>query len=292
MNIPARIDLNSDIGELTSVPLDRYRASEMAVDNRKSSTRGNFGSSRAQNEPGLIRDGLIDGGSDGLIMQLVSSVNISCGVHAGSIELTQRTIENAARAGVAVGAHPGMPGQFGRSDDLIDPEHAFVEITRQLGQFQSIAAACGVVVSHVKPHGALYNQAETNIRIAEAIVHAVQQTIPQAKIFGLAGKQLLSVAAERGLSTVGEFFADRAYEADGNLRSRLKPSAVYDDPEFVARRAAEAVQTGSVIAADGSILKIEFETICVHGDSAHALEILNLLHSTLIASSVRIERPE
>jgi UPF0271 protein len=244
------IDLNSDIGELTS------------------------------------------GNNDEQILRLVSSVNISCGVHAGSEELISRTIALAKTAGVAIGAHPGLAGEFGRGEGPIDPIEAHMELIRQLDSFRKASEVAGITVSHVKPHGSLYNQAETNADLADAIVDAINMSVPDAAVYGLAGGQLLSVARGAGLRTVGEFFADRAYEANGKLVPRSKNGAVYADSEEVVQRALAALANGTIEAWDGTQVAVKFDTVCVHGDSPAAVDMIKLLCSSLQGASVQIEPPQ
>jgi UPF0271 protein len=229
--------------------------------------------------------------NDHLIVKLVSSVNICCGVHAGSTKLTRKTIKLAAKSGVSIGAHPGMPGGFGRSDEPIEPQAAYTELLQQLEEFTALAGQLGVQVSHVKPHGALYNQAETNTELAKVIVNAVQTVVPYCVLYGLAGGNLLSVAHERGLHTIGEFFADRAYDRSGNLVPRSIQGSVIDSVESVCLRTVQALETGIVIAIDGTPLKLNFETICVHGDTNASVQMIERIKEALDESMIIVEPP-
>jgi UPF0271 protein len=233
----------------------------------------------------------LSGGYDQDILQLVSSVNISCGVHAGSDELTKSTMGLAQEAGVSIGAHPGMPGEYGRSESPILVDDAIFEISRQLTAFRVLAVEFGVNIAHVKPHGALYNQAETDADFASAIVDTIARTAPGAAVFGLAGGNLIGAANARGLRSVGEFFADRAYTSEAKLLSRSIQGAVIAGTDAVAARAISAFQTGRVLTCDGAILPVKFESICVHGDTPSAVAIIEEIRLQLDRIGVQIARP-
>jgi len=235
--------------------------------------------------------GEIRGGLDPQIVKLVSSVNISCGVHAGDRALTASTIVLARDAGVAIGAHPGMPGSFGRTETEIDPNEAFAQMRDQLISFFELAAPLGVAVTHVKPHGALYNQAETSPEIASAIVNAVSEIDRGLAIYGLAGGKLIAAAKAAGFRTIGEYFADRVYEADGTLRTRSHLDAVIDDTQDATNRVIEAIKEQSITTRDGSKIPIRIESICVHGDNAQAVEMIEAVRNSLLLASIEIKSP-
>jgi 5-oxoprolinase (ATP-hydrolysing) subunit A len=227
------------------------------------------------------------GGYDSELLPHITSANICCGTHAGSQHITEETIALTAIAGVAIGAHPGMPGEFGRSDGPIDPDDAFRQVKSQLSRFMEAAAKLNATVRHVKPHGALYNQAEQNESLAEAIASAIQEVNPTLTVYALAGGQLLQIASSRGLKTAGEFFADRQYAPSGKLLPRTDPAALISSVDIASLRAVTAYQEGRVVAADGTPIKVDFATICIHGDSPFAVPLArNLLTWMTVAGIV------
>ncbi|MCX6541425.1 MAG: LamB/YcsF family protein, partial [Actinobacteria bacterium] len=207
-------------------------------------------------------------GDDEALLGIITSANIACGFHAGDPSIMRRTCEIAARLGVAIGAHVSYPdlAGFGRRFIDIAPTELADVVTYQIGALQAIALAAGSRVSYVKPHGALYNTIVTHEAQAAAVVAGVAACGP-LPLMGLANSAVLRHSAQAGLPTVTEGFVDRAYNADGSLVSRLLPGAVLRDVEFVAARAVRMVTNKSVIAIDGSEIDVDFDSLCVHGDT-------------------------
>lgn len=190
------------------------------------------------------------------LMKLVTSVNISCGAHAGDERLTEATVCDAMSAGCRIGAHPGYPDRanFGRVAMPMSPDELAGEVERQLRGFGDIVERCGGVVSHVKAHGALYNRAAESAEVAASVAKGILRWKPDVVVFGLAGSVMVDVFRDMGFTVWREGFADRAYEADGTLRKRSLSGAVIEDASEAGRQAKRLARSGLV------------ETICVHGD--------------------------
>jgi len=228
-------------------------------------------------------------GDDEALLGIITSANIACGFHAGDPSIMRRTCEIAARLGVTIGAHVSYPdlAGFGRRFIDIAPTELADVVTYQIGALQAIALAAGSRVSYVKPHGALYNTIVTHEAQAAAVVAGVAACGP-LPLMGLANSTVLRRAAQAGLSTVTEGFVDRAYNSDGSLVSRLLPGAVLHDVEFVAARAVRMVTNKSVIAIDGSEIEVDFNSLCVHGDTPEALQIAGAVRDALAAADISL----
>jgi len=229
-------------------------------------------------------------GDDDAILASISSANIACGFHAGDPTVIRRTIAAAKRLGVAVGAHPGYPDLqgFGRRDVSMACAAITDVVLYQVAALKGMAEAEGVRLSHVKPHGALYNRAARDEGVAQAIARAVVLVDRQLVLFGLAGSPLLDAGRSEGLRVAAEAFADRAYEADGRLRARELPGALVTDPEAVVARALALVERRAIQAVDGSTLEIHADTLCVHGDTPGAADLARRLRAGLEAHGIRI----
>lgn len=225
-----RVDINSDVGE-------------------------SFGAYTIGHDPGLMRS--------------ITSANIAAGFHGGDPSVLRETIRLAKAHGVAIGAHPGFPDLvgFGRRDLVVSAKEAEDFVLYQIAAVAGVAAAEGATVQHVKPHGALYNMAVRNAELSAAIARAVAAVDKSLILFGLPGSQILEAGRAAGLRVAGEAFADRAYDPDGSLTSRRKAGAVIHDPDAVVARAIRMVKERSVVAVDGSVVALDAETICVHGDT-------------------------
>ena len=235
-------------------------------------------------------------GMDESVIPLISSANIACGFHAGDPAVMRHTVVLARENNVAVGAHPGLPDLmgFGRRAMEVSLQEVTDYVTYQIGAIQAFAAAEGVVLRHVKPHGALYNMAVKNPRIWEAVAVALAAVNPDLILFVLAGANrgsLEAMAAESGIRIAFEFFADRAYQPDGSLVPRTQPGAVIKDHELAARRVVKMATEGSVECVDGSEIQLAAETICVHGDNPSALALVKKVRETLTAAGVEIRAP-
>lgn len=218
-------------------------------------------------------------GDDQAMLQIVSSANVACGFHAGDPEGILKTLEAAKSNHVVVGAHVGYPDLvgFGRRNMDIASAELTASVIYQIGAIQGLATAAKTAVRYVKPHGALYNTIAQDQRQATAVIDAVLAIDPQLTLVALAGSPLIQWAQARGLNTVAEAFADRAYHADGSLVSRREDGAVLHDPQLIAQRMLQLVQQGGVTSIEGTFTAIEADSICVHGDSPDAVEIARQL---------------
>jgi len=208
-------------------------------------------------------------GNDERLMRSITSANVAAGFHAGDPSVLRDTIRLAKAHGVAVGAHPGFPDLvgFGRRELNVTPKEAEDFVLYQVAAVLGVAAAEGVRVQHVKPHGALFNMAVRDADLAGAIARAVAAIDRSLILFGLPGSEIVRAGRAAGLRVAAEIFADRAYERDGSLMSRRKPGAVIHDAATVVSRAVKMVKDRSVIASDGSVVALDADTICVHGDT-------------------------
>ncbi len=229
-------------------------------------------------------------GDDSAMFRSVSSANVACGFHAGDPSVIRSTCRNAAAAGVVIGAHVGYRdlAGFGRRFLDISPTELADDVVYQLGALQSLAAVEGSRVRYVKPHGGLYNAIVHHTAQAQAVVDAVKSVDADLPILGLPGSEVLRLAEAAGLRAVTEAFADRAYNPDGTLVSRSRPGAVLEDPAQVAEQVLRMATESSVRTIDGSVLKIQAESICVHGDSPGAVEMATAVRTALAAAGVTI----
>ena len=231
--------------------------------------------------------------ADEALLQLVTSANVACGLHAGDATTMRATVALAVKQGVAIGAHPGYDDRenFGRRPMRLSAAEIKDLILYQLGAFEAIARAAGAIVNHVKPHGALYNQAETDGALALAIVAAVRAFDPNLRLVGRARSAMADAAAAVGHPFTPEAFADRRYRADGSLLPRSQPDAVLTDPEEVARQVRSLVTHGEVLASDGSHLPIAFETLCLHGDTPGSAVLAARIREELNELGVSVSAP-
>jgi 5-oxoprolinase (ATP-hydrolysing) subunit A len=229
-------------------------------------------------------------GLDGQVMPLISSANVACGFHAGDPQVLRRTVELAARFGVGVGAHVSYPdlAGFGRREMQVEPLELENDVLYQIGAISAFCRAAGVPLRHVKPHGALYNVAQRDRATAEAVARAITAFDAGLVLFAQPGSVMARVAREAGLTVAAEVFADRAYTADGALASRKLPGAVIHDPDTVAERALRMVAEGRIIAMDGTAITVTAETICVHGDTPGAVELIRRIRGRLEAAGAAI----
>jgi 5-oxoprolinase (ATP-hydrolysing) subunit A len=223
---------------------------------------------------GELPEAIADGTQEAL-MPSITSVNVACGGHAGDERTMKATIEQALRWKLAIGAHPGYPDRanFGRLELNLSPEAIADSVYVQVRAIAEVAARCGVQLTHVKPHGALYNQAVHNRQLAEAIAKGVARWTRDVVLVGLAASPMLDVFREAGFSVAAEAFADRRYEPDGTLRSRKHSDALIRDPAEAGRQALTIVKQGAVVACDGSDVAVTAQTLCIHGDTPGAPEI-------------------
>jgi UPF0271 protein len=250
MTVVARVDLNGDVGE-------------------------SFGIWRL--------------GDDARILGFVTSANIACGFHAGDPATIDATVREATRRGVAVGAHPSYPdlAGFGRRSMRLSPAEVEAAVLYQIGAVEAIARANGVRLSHVKPHGALYNDAADDRELADAIASAVLRA-GDYRLVGLAGSALIDAARDAGVRSASEGFCDRAYGADGRLRPRRLAGALLSDPAVAARQALDIATRGCVRVEGGAEIALRADTLCIHGDTPGAVEIAQAVRAALESAGVRV----
>jgi UPF0271 protein len=238
---------------------------------------------------GELPETIADGTQESLMPSL-TSVNIACGGHAGDEQTMKATIEQALRWKLTPGAHPGYPDRasFGRVELQIPAEAIADSVFEQVRALADVAARYGVGLGHVKPHGALYNQAVRNRVVAKAIAQGVARWRSDAVLIGLAGSQMLDVFREAGFAVAAEAFADRRYEPDGTLRSRKFADALIHDPEEAGRQALNIVQRGIVIARDGTEVLVNAQTICIHSDTLGAPKLAAAVARTLRRACVTL----
>ena len=232
----------------------------------------------------------IANGTQEALMRSITSANVACGGHAGDERTMKTTIEQALRWKVAIGAHPGYPDRanFGRLELKLPAKDIADSVFEQVKALAEIAAACGERLVHVKPHGALYNQAVRNHELAGAIARGVARWGRDVVLVGLAGSPMLDVFREAGFAVAAEAFADRRYEPDGTLRSRKFEDALIRDLAEAGRQALSIVEQGTVIASDGGEVAVNAQTICIHGDTPGAPEIAATVAQTLRQAGVTL----
>ncbi len=229
-------------------------------------------------------------GDDAAILQLVSSANVACGFHAGSPAGILETLRAAKAQGVTIGAHVAYPDLvgFGRRNMDIASDELTADVIYQIGALQGLARAAGTQVRYVKPHGALYNTIAHNERQATAVIDGILAVDAQLPLVGLAGSPVLALARRKGLKTIAEAFADRAYHADGTLVSRREAGSVLHDAQQVAERMLQLIADGGVKSIEGEFTPIQADSICVHGDSPGAVAMARQLRTLLEEQGVVI----
>lgn len=229
-------------------------------------------------------------GLDEEVIPHVTSVNIACGFHASDPLVMERTVRLAKKYGAGIGAHPGFPDLmgFGRREIDASPGEVKAYMTYQLGALYGFCRSVGVPMVHVKPHGALYNMAGRDYRMAKAICEAVYEFDPELKLLGLAGSQMVKAAWDTGLPCAQEVFADRAYEEDGSLADRKKPGAVIEDEELAVRRVIRMVKEGKTEAYTGKEISMKPDSVCVHGDSPKTLEFVVKIRKALEEAGIEV----
>jgi UPF0271 protein len=230
-------------------------------------------------------------GDDAAMLDVVSSANVACGFHAGDPAGILKTLRAAAERGVAIGAHVGYRDLAGFGRRNMDPssEELVGDVIYQIGALQGLAKAAGTRVTYVKPHGALYNTISIDARQAADVIAAIRAIDPSLVLLALAGSPLIEQARAAGLTVVAEAFADRAYTPEGHLVSRREKGSVLHDPELVAARMVRMVKDGVVEAIDGTLTKIDAQSICVHGDSPGAVAIAKRLRELLEQAGLSVQ---
>jgi 5-oxoprolinase (ATP-hydrolysing) subunit A len=228
-------------------------------------------------------------GADEELIPLVTSVNVACGAHAGDASTILRTALLAVRHEAVIGAHPGYPdlAGFGRRDLELSDDELRATVVVQVGAVIAGARVAGGTVRHVKPHGAMYNRAARDPKMAATIAGAIRDLDPGLVLVGLAGSASLEAGRAAGLRVAAEGFADRRYEADGSLRSRRLDGALLG-PAEAAAQAVSIVRDGRVTAMDGSVVRVRADTICIHGDGPHAVETARTVRAALAEAGIEV----
>lgn len=229
-------------------------------------------------------------GDDETMLAIVSSANVACGFHAGDPAGIWKTVKAAAEKCVSIGAHVSYPDRvgFGRRDMDVTSGELIADVIYQIGALKGMAAAAGVTVGYVKPHGALYNRIAHDPKQGQAVIDAIKAIDPTLVLMGLANAPILKLAQESGLKTVAEAFADRAYTPDGQLVSRREQGSVLHDTRLIARRMLQLARQGTLEAIDGSTIKIDAQSICVHGDSPGAVAIAQEIRRAFEADGITV----
>ncbi len=237
--------------------------------------------------------GLYKVGADADVMGSITSANIACGFHGGDPSVMRRTVVMARAAGVAVGAHPGLPdlAGFGRREMQVTPADVEAMVLYQIGALAAIAGSEGVRLQHVKAHGALYNMAARDRALADAIARAVHVFDSGLVLFGLPQSELTRAGDAAGVRVAAEGFADRSYEPDGTLTPRSRPGSVIHDADAVVGRAVRMAVDGCVAATDGSTISMHIDTLCIHGDTPRADELARQLRAGLQRAGVTVAAP-
>jgi 5-oxoprolinase (ATP-hydrolysing) subunit A len=238
---------------------------------------------------GELPEAIADGTQEAL-MRSITSVNVACGGHAGDEQTMKTTIEQALRWKLAIGAHPGYADRanFGRLELKLPLNEIAASVFEQVRTLAEVASRCGARVVHVKPHGALYNQAVHNRELAKAIAEGVARWSRDVVLVGLAASPMLDVFREAGFEAAAEAFADRRYEPDGTLRSRKFKDALIRNPEEAAWQALGIAERGIVIASDGSEVDVGAQTLCIHGDTPGAPQIAATVARALREAGVKV----
>jgi UPF0271 protein len=228
--------------------------------------------------------------NDALIMPYISSANIACGAHAGDADTMRSTMAAALAHGVAIGAHPGFNDRenFGRTEMQLSASEVYDLVSSQIRTLQNIAHEFNATLTHVKPHGALYNMSARNAELADTIAQAVYDVNPGLVLFGLSGSCSITAATKKGLTVAAEVFADRSYQDDGNLTPRSQAGALITDTTKSMQQVLQMIQTSTVTSINNRQVTIKADTICIHGDGAYALDFAKALYETLEIASIGI----
>ncbi|MCJ7837503.1 5-oxoprolinase subunit PxpA [Cuneatibacter sp. NSJ-177] len=231
-------------------------------------------------------------GMDADVIAKITSANVACGYHAGSPDVMERTIRLAKKEGAAVGAHPGFPDLmgFGRRNLNVSLDEARQYVIYQIGALTAMAKANGVPLQHVKPHGALYNMAVQDMRLAEAIAEGVASVNPSLILLGLSGSCLVKAGRKAGLRVAAEIPIDRGFLDDGTLAPRSREGAVLEEQEEVIDRAVRLIQTGKLSALSGKELEFSVDSLCVHGDNPSAVALVRALRRAFKEQKIQVKK--
>ncbi len=229
-------------------------------------------------------------GLDEEVIKYISSANVACGFHASDPLVMAKTVKIAKDAGVAVGAHPGFPDLvgFGRRNMNVLPAELKAMVVYQIGALKAFCDSNKIKMQHVKPHGAMYNMAAKDEKLAVAIAEGIAEVDDSLILLGLSGSEMLKAAQKTGLKAKKEVFADRAYEEDGTLVARTKPGSMITDENLAIERVLGMIKNGSVKAITGKEIAIEADSICVHGDSPKALDFVKKIRTALEVEGIEL----
>jgi UPF0271 protein len=221
--------------------------------------------------------------NDALLMPFITSANIACGAHAGDMATMRATVQLALQHGVAIGAHPGFADKenFGRKEMQLPSGKIYTLVQEQIFLLKKIAEAEGAALHHVKPHGALYNMAAKDAVLAGVIARAIKDADASLIVYGLSGSCMISAAAQLGLRTCSEVFADRSYQPDGSLTPRSQRGALIESEDAALQQVMQMVQEQRVTTSNGTAISIKAETICIHGDGPHAVAFAQKIYHHL-----------
>lgn len=230
-------------------------------------------------------------GFDEEVIKLISSANVGCGFHGGDPHVMRKTVDMAKQHGIGVGAHPGLPDLlgFGRREMKVSPEELRDYCVYQIGALKAFVEIAGMKLQHVKMHGALLNMGLANEELAVAMCGAARDVSPDLLWVTFSGIHTVEIARSLGLRVIQEFYADRAYNADKSLVSRKIPGAVLKDSKQIGARIKRLIETGTVTTLDGQTLELEYDSICVHGDTPGALEIIRTIRDIMADHNVAIK---
>lgn len=233
-------------------------------------------------------------GGDAALMSVITSCNIACGGHAGDAISMREALQLAKANGVAAGAHPSFPDRenFGRTRSELRGAELERSLIAQVEALRDIASDLSVSLTHLKPHGALYNMAAEDAGLAQSIVSVLERSLPGAKLFGPPASELENAAEKRGIAFTSEGFADRAYEANGQLRDRAKTGAVIHDAEKQATQALQIATQRTVNSYDGDLISLPVTTICVHGDTPESVSAARKIKAALEREGLTLSAPK
>ena len=229
--------------------------------------------------------------NDAILFKYISSANIACGFHAGDAAVMQDTVALAIKNNVAIGAHPGLQDLqgFGRREMKISPREAYQITLYQIGALAAFVKAAGAKLNHVKPHGALYNMAAKDLKLAQAIADAIYDVDVDLILYGLAGSEIINAATNKGLKSASEVFADRTYQDDGSLTPRSQTNALITNEDDAAAQVLMMVNKQQVISVNQKIVLLTADTLCIHGDGEHAVDFAKTIHHILSNNGVTIK---
>jgi UPF0271 protein len=230
-------------------------------------------------------------GNDELIMPFISSANIACGYHAGNKTIMKKTVALCIKHNLTIGAHPSFADKenFGREEIKLTPCEVYDLVVKQINLLDEIVKVAGAELKHVKPHGALYNMAAKNAQLAAVISLAIKDVNPKLVLFGLSGSHLIKEGKNIGLKTASEVFADRTYFDNGSLTPRNIPGALIENVDKSVLQVLQMINEGMVTALSGKKIPIIADTVCIHGDGAHAVEFAKAIHNALIKEGIKIQ---